>query len=189
VDTYHEPKPTSGNIMCNICRYSYVLPNQTSHRQLHMAVWRVSLQCMSMDWASHVMCRYICPAMCWKSTPNGRGVLIRFLVFLLHYSQGMSLFANSNQRVLRFGLCSWRWMVRFTPLPLYSRERAPEPVWTTWRRENSWPYRSSNSDLSVVQPVGSRYTNYAIPAPLLNLFVTVNCSINVRGLAVPWRKR
>jgi hypothetical protein len=29
-----------------------------------------------------------------------------------------------------------------------------------WRRENSWPYRDSNSDLSVVQPVYSRYTDY-----------------------------
>jgi hypothetical protein len=26
----------------------------------------------------------------------------------------------------------------------------PEPVWTTWRRENSCPYRNSNSDTSVV---------------------------------------
>jgi hypothetical protein len=41
---------------------------------------------------------------------------------------------------------------------------APEPVWTTWRRENSWPYRDSNSDHSEVQPVASRYTDYAIPA-------------------------
>jgi hypothetical protein len=23
----------------------------------------------------------------------------------------------------------------------------PEPVWTTWRRENSWPYKDSKSDL------------------------------------------
>jgi hypothetical protein len=32
-------------------------------------------------------------------------------------------------------------------------------------RENSWPYQDSNSDPSVVQPVASRYTDYAIPAP------------------------
>jgi hypothetical protein len=30
--------------------------------------------------------------------------------------------------------------------------------------ENSWPYRGSNSDLSVVQPLRIRYTNWAIPA-------------------------
>jgi hypothetical protein len=40
---------------------------------------------------------------------------------------------------------------------------APEPVWTTWRRENSWPYRDSNSDPSVVQPICSHYTDCAIP--------------------------
>jgi hypothetical protein len=40
---------------------------------------------------------------------------------------------------------------------------APEPVWTTWRRENSCPYRESNSKPSVVQPIARRYTDYAIP--------------------------
>jgi hypothetical protein len=33
------------------------------------------------------------------------------------------------------------------------------------RGENSWPYRDSNSDLSVVQPIASRYTDCAILAP------------------------
>jgi hypothetical protein len=37
----------------------------------------------------------------------------------------------------------------------------PELVWTSWRRENSWPYRDSNSDPSDVQPV-------AIPNHYLN---------------------
>jgi hypothetical protein len=44
--------------------------------------------------------------------------------------------------------------------------RTPELVWTTWRRENSWLYRDSKSDPSVVQPVASRYTDCAIPAPI-----------------------
>jgi hypothetical protein len=43
----------------------------------------------------------------------------------------------------------------------------PEPVWTTWRRENSCPHRDSNSDRSVVQPVASRYTDWAIPTPIV----------------------
>jgi hypothetical protein len=36
----------------------------------------------------------------------------------------------------------------------------------TWRKENSRPYRDSNSDPSVVQPVASHYTDFSIPAPL-----------------------
>jgi hypothetical protein len=31
-----------------------------------------------------------------------------------------------------------------------------------WRGENSWHYQDSNSDLLVVQPVASLYTDYAI---------------------------
>jgi hypothetical protein len=33
-----------------------------------------------------------------------------------------------------------------------------------WRRENSWPYQYSNSDSLGIQPVASRYTDWAIPA-------------------------
>jgi hypothetical protein len=51
------------------------------------------------------------------------------------------------------------------PVPIgYKVVWTPEPVWTTWRRENSWPYRNTNSDPSVVQLVASRYTDWAIPA-------------------------
>jgi hypothetical protein len=39
---------------------------------------------------------------------------------------------------------------------------ATEPVWTTWRKENSWPYWDSNSDPSVVHHVANRYTDYAM---------------------------
>jgi hypothetical protein len=69
-------------------------------------------------------------------------------------------------------------MVSLTPLLLYPRRKEPpvpigyearwtsEPVCTTWRTENSSPYRDSNSNPSVVQPVASRYTDYAIQTPV-----------------------
>jgi hypothetical protein len=70
----------------------------------------------------------------------------------------------------------WRWVASFTPLPLYPWGKShrypldrrlsgpPEPVWMTWRTENSFPNLYSNSNTLVVQHVASHYTNYAIPA-------------------------
>jgi hypothetical protein len=52
------------------------------------------------------------------------------------------------------------------PVPIgWEAGWATEPVWTLWRREHCWPYWDLNSDTSVFQPVASRYTDYAIPAP------------------------
>jgi hypothetical protein len=50
---------------------------------------------------------------------------------------------------------------------LTPQQRAPvthwiEPVWTTWRGENFYPYRDSNSDPSAVQPAASRSTDFAV---------------------------
>jgi hypothetical protein len=44
-----------------------------------------------------------------------------------------------------------------------------EPVWTMWRREISIPYRDTDFDPSVVQPVASHYTSPAIFAPRVYL--------------------
>jgi hypothetical protein len=63
---------------------------------------------------------------------------------------------------------SWRWVVSFTPLPLYPREKSlrysfdrrlggPQSRSGRLGEENSCPHRDSNSDPSVVQPVASRY--------------------------------
>jgi hypothetical protein len=66
-------------------------------------------------------------------------------------------------------------VVSFTPQQLYPRGKSPwypldrrlggppEPVWMTWRRENSWVYRDSNSNPLVIQPIAVHYTNYDIP--------------------------
>jgi hypothetical protein len=57
-------------------------------------------------------------------------------------------------------------LVKEPPVPIGQEAGwVPEPVSTTWRRENASPYRDSNSDPSIVQPVAGRYTDYAISAP------------------------
>jgi hypothetical protein len=66
------------------------------------------------------------------------------------------------------------WVVSFTPRPLYLRKRAPGTHWIGgWvspraglddvEKRNFLPHRDSNSDPSVVQPVASRYIDYAVP--------------------------
>jgi hypothetical protein len=75
---------------------------------------------------------------------------------------------------------SWRWVVSFTTLSVAfpSREQprvptayvagwTPEPAWTIWRSEHSRSFQNSNSDPSVVQPVGSH-----IPTTLPRLSCT-----------------
>jgi hypothetical protein len=39
------------------------------------------------------------------------------------------------------------------------------------RSENFLPYRDSNTDPSVAQPIVSRYTEYVIPAPLNIMYI------------------
>jgi hypothetical protein len=51
---------------------------------------------------------------------------------------------------------------------------APEQVRGTWRGENPYPYRDSNSKSSAVQSVASRYADWAIPAPITSSPVNGN---------------
>jgi hypothetical protein len=74
---------------------------------------------------------------------------------------------------LHLGTC-WRWVVNFTPQPLYPGERAPAIHWIggwlgrpqnrSGRCENSGPHQDSNSDPLVVQPVASLHTDWALSA-------------------------
>jgi hypothetical protein len=71
---------------------------------------------------------------------------------------------------LDFGT-SWRWMVSFTPLPLYPRERALGTHfiggWVDPRAglDDMDPTGTRTPAPLVVQPVASRYTDWAISAP------------------------
>jgi hypothetical protein len=72
---------------------------------------------------------------------------------------------------------NWRWVVSFTPLPLYPRERAPDTHfiggWVDPRAglddTEKWKFFTLPGleipPPLVVQPVGSRYTDWAIPVP------------------------
>jgi hypothetical protein len=53
----------------------------------------------------------------------------------------------------------------------------PESVWPLWRTEIFLPYRDSNSDPSIVQPVASRYTDCAISA--LSYLETAMCAFAI----------
>jgi hypothetical protein len=44
-----------------------------------------------------------------------------------------------------------------------------------WRRENSQQYQDLNANSSVIQPLASCYTDYAIPAEILPLDKPVWC--------------
>jgi hypothetical protein len=59
------------------------------------------------------------------------------------------------------------------------REATVLDFWITWGRENSSPYRDSNSDPSVFRSVASRYTDNAIPAPIVLFGMHVKYDVNV----------
>jgi hypothetical protein len=74
-------------------------------------------------------------------------------------------------------LCTkWRWVVRFTPRPLYPQGKSPGTHWiggvvgpravldTVVKRKIPSPRRESNSRIPIVQPVAQRYTDWAIRA-------------------------
>jgi hypothetical protein len=79
-----------------------------------------------------------------------------------------------NPRVLDLGT-SWRWVVSFTPRPLYRGERAPDTHWIGgWvdprvglDEIEKWKFLTlPGLELrpSLVQPIASHYTDCSIPA-------------------------
>jgi hypothetical protein len=80
----------------------------------------------------------------------------------------------------------WRWVVSFTPWPLYPQGKSPP--YPLDRRlsgpqsrsghgaevKNSQPHRDSNSNHSTVQPVVSRYTDWAIHLKITSLLTQLS---------------
>jgi hypothetical protein len=76
-------------------------------------------------------------------------------------------------------------VVSFTSLPLYPGERAPGTHWIGgWVGHRNGLYDMEkrkfltlpglDSDLLVVQPVASRYTNYAIPGYINQVILSIS---------------
>jgi hypothetical protein len=79
-------------------------------------------------------------------------------------------------RILNLG-AKLRWVVSFTPQPLYSRYPlvGPKPVWMQWRRGKLSP---AGNWTPTVQPIAKPYTNWANPAPSRKALRMQNSSSN-----------
>jgi hypothetical protein len=78
-----------------------------------------------------------------------------------HSISTLSMWADLYPRILNLG-ARWRWVISFTPRPLYQGEEhpvpigweagwAPEPVWTRWRRKKFLAPAGNRNP--IVQPV------------------------------------
>jgi hypothetical protein len=75
----------------------------------------------------------------------------------------------------------WRWVINFTPLPLYPQGKnpwypldrrlvGPRAIPDTVMRKISSSHRESNHRTPIIQPVAQRYTNWVIKALKVNEF-------------------
>jgi hypothetical protein len=103
-------------------------------------------------------------------------------------------------RILVLGI-RWRWVVSFTPRPLYPQGKSP---WYSLDRRLGGPHNRSgrggeekNSqpppgiEPQIVQPVAQRYTNWAITALVCCVLLLINCKasfleIHVGHVVVLW---
>jgi hypothetical protein len=110
---------------------------------------------------------------------KGKLVPVRFLVqqHAMKAYWGVELQLHSF-----FDLCTWwRWVVSFTPRPIYSQGKSPcnplnrrlgGPQSRSGRgdeEKNSQPLRESNPRTPIIQPVAQRYADWAITALTLNV--------------------
>jgi hypothetical protein len=85
----------------------------------------------------------------------------------------------------------WKWVVSFTPRPLYRREGAPGTHCTLWlggcvgpravldavvKRKIPSPRRESNPTTPIVQPVAQRYTDWAITYWIILKYILSKCT-------------
>jgi hypothetical protein len=116
----------------------------------------------------------------------------------LYWKYAVEAHWGEGENVLVLGT-SCRWVVSFMPGRFTLGETAPpqppvpigldvgwtpEPVCTTWWSENCLPYRDSSSEPSLVQTVGSSYTDCATAARKHNF--TLHENFEILGL-FNWR--
>jgi hypothetical protein len=129
------------------------------------------------------LCAYwLCPATLLYKSPNEYYYGRRFIDLLcLTKRHAMKTYWGSGgiaPHILDLGI-RWRWVVSFTPRPLYPKERAPGAHWIGgWvgpravlnavvKRKIPSPRRESNPTTPIVQSVAQRYTDWAITAVYL----------------------
>jgi hypothetical protein len=88
------------------------------------------------------------------------------------------------------------WLLSSQTISFLTKSRTtPEQAWTIWRSENSWPYWDSNSDLSVIQPIVSCYTDcetvalgkYVIPQIIIPSPLLIICNVYANPILAQYR--
>jgi hypothetical protein len=152
--------------LINLSSFEWRLRTVRHKNSRHVFCFSVKITCLAHEQISFIY-------FSWEQCVNDNSYYVIFI-----YWESPSIYLHEdvwgsgwiNPRILDLGT-SWRLVVSFTPRPLYIPytlySRLGEPQNRSGRRggEKFYPYRDLNSELSAVQPVISRYTDCAIPAP------------------------